>query len=145
MQRAITQTWQFEQKPEEVWDYLTKPELIEQWLMKTDFKPVKGHQFRFTFDPKPGSTYRGVVNCEVKEVIPFTKLSYTWNGSTADQSRTFNSLVVWTLVPNKNGTELRIQHDGFVVPEDMLNHESGWKTCGQRLEKLLNEKEYERS
>jgi uncharacterized protein YndB with AHSA1/START domain len=140
MQKAIKQSWQFAQSLEEVWEYLTNPELIGQWLMKTNFQPIKGHKFQFTFDPKPGSTYHGVVECEVKEVTPFTKLSYTWNGSTSDHSRQSNSLVVWTLVPNNEGTELRIQHDGFVVLEDMLNHEGGWKACVQRLDKLLNEK-----
>lgn len=140
MQKTIMQSWQFEQSPEQVWEYLTKPNLIEQWLMKTNFKPVKGHQFQFTFDPKPGSTYHGVVNCEVKEVEPFSKLSYTWDGSSGDRSREFKSLVVWTLVPNDKGTELRIQHNGFLVLEDMMNHEGGWKACGLRLEKLINGK-----
>ncbi len=30
-----------------------------------------------------------VVNCEVLEVKPFTKLSYSWNGRTQDKSRNY--------------------------------------------------------
>ena len=31
--------------PEKIWRALTQPHLIEEWLMKTDFKPVVGHRF----------------------------------------------------------------------------------------------------
>lgn len=138
MQEAINKTWQFDQSPEEVWEYLTQPELIEQWLMKNDFQPIIGHKFRFTFDSKPEGTYKGGVDCEVLEVNPHSKLSYTWNGGTNDGSRSFNSKVVWTLIPKANGTELQLQHDGFTVLEDILTHSGGWDSCIKRLGELIN-------
>lgn len=138
MQKEIKQTWFFRQSPKEVWEYLTKPELIEQWLMKTDFQPKAGHKFCFTFTAKPGSPYDGVVHCEVLEIKPFTKLSYTWNGGTQDKSRTFNSKVEWTLVPKDKGTELQLQHNGFEVLEDILNHTSGWNSCVKKMEEHIN-------
>jgi uncharacterized protein YndB with AHSA1/START domain len=137
MQKDIKQTWHFHQSPKEVWDYLTRPELIEQWLMKSDFKPIVGQKFQFTFTPKPDSKYQGTVNCEVLEIKPFTKLSYSWKGSTKD-GRKFNSIIVWTLVPKENGTELQLQHSGFNVLEDILNHASGWSICLKRFEELIN-------
>src|SRR6516164_1160486 len=112
MQKDILQHWFFPQPPSAVWEYLTKPDLIEQWLMKTDFQPVQGHKFQFTFTPKPGSQYEGVVHCEVLEVEPYTRLTYSWNGRTQDKSRNFNSTVEWTLVPKDDGTELRLRHNG---------------------------------
>ena len=139
MKKEIKQTWQFSQSPEEVWEYLTKPDLIEQWLMKSNFKPIKGYKFQFTFKAKPEVPYHGVVDCEVLEVNPFSKLSYSWNGSTQDKSRNYNSVVVWTLVPNKDGTELQLSHNGFMVLEDILAHTSGWKNCIIKMEKLINE------
>jgi uncharacterized protein YndB with AHSA1/START domain len=138
MQKEIQQTWFFQQSPIEVWEYLTRSELIEQWLMKTDFQPIAGHKFRFTFMPKPDSKYEGVVHCEVLEVKPFTKLSYSWNGSTQDKSRNFNSTVVWTLVPKDNGTELQLQHNGFELLDDILTHANGWKSCLKRFEEHIN-------
>ena len=36
--------------PEKIWRALTQPHLIEEWLMKTDFKPITGHQFGFRAD-----------------------------------------------------------------------------------------------
>jgi uncharacterized protein YndB with AHSA1/START domain len=141
MQKQIYQTWFFKQSPEEVWEYLTKPELIEQWLMKTDFKPIVGQKFRFMFTAKPGSKYEGMVNCEVLEIVPHSKLSYTWDGSLQDKSRYFNSVVIWTLVAKNNGTELQLEHNGFEILEDILNHSNGWKSCVSRLEEQLNSKE----
>jgi uncharacterized protein YndB with AHSA1/START domain len=139
MKQEIKQNWFFQQPPREVWEYLTKPELIEQWLMKTDFKPVVGYRFQFLFTPKEGSKYDGTVNCEVLEVKPFTRLVYSWAGKTKEGGRHFNSTVVWTLVPNDNGTELQLQHTGFTVLEDILNHESGWQSCLRRFEEIITE------
>jgi uncharacterized protein YndB with AHSA1/START domain len=138
MNNEIKQTWHFKQPPQEVWEYLTKPELIEQWLMKTDFQPIIGHKFRFTFTPKDESQYEGTVHCEVLEVKPFTKLSYSWDGNAKDGSRTFNSMVVWTLIAKDNGTELQLQHNGFTVLQDILTHTNGWNACLKRFKELIN-------
>lgn len=137
MQNEIKKTWFFKQSPEEVWEYLTKPELIEQWLMKTNFKPVLGHKFQFTFAVKDGSKYAGAVNCEILELMPHTKLSYTWDGSTVD-GRNFNSKVEWTLIPKNKGTELQLSHNGLSVLEDILNHSGGWDSCLKRFEEHIN-------
>jgi uncharacterized protein YndB with AHSA1/START domain len=137
MQKEILQKWYFQQSPSEVWEYLTNPELIEQWLMKTDFQPIVGHQFRFVHTPKNESKYDGILHCEVLEVNPFTKLSYSWNGNTKDGNSAFNSTVVWTLIPKENGTELQLQHAGFMLLEDFTSHNLGWNTCLRRFEALL--------
>jgi uncharacterized protein YndB with AHSA1/START domain len=138
MQKDIIQKWFLQHPPSEVWEYLTRPELLEQWLMKTDFQPIPGHKFRFTFTPKSESEYEGIVHCEVLEIKPFTRLSYSWNGRTQDNSRNFNSIVVWTLVPKGNGTELQLQHNGFELLEDINIHTNGWNTCFKRLEEHIN-------
>ena len=36
--------------PEKIWRALTQPHLIEEWLAKTDFKPVAGHRFSLRAD-----------------------------------------------------------------------------------------------
>lgn len=138
MEKEIKQTWQFSQPIQEVWDYLTKPELIEQWMMKSDFKPIVGHKFQFTFDAKPGSIYEGIVNCEVLLVKPYTDLSYTWNGRTADGTRSFHSTVSWALAPKDGGTELQLLHNGLDILEDILNHTNGWNSCGKKLDAQIN-------
>jgi uncharacterized protein YndB with AHSA1/START domain len=133
MENVIRKTWFFNAAPSELWDYLTKPELMEQWLMKTDFQPVKGQKFHFFFVAKPNSAYEGQVDCEVREINPYSRLTYTWNGSTSDRSRKYLSTVEWTLVPKEGGTELQLQHDGFIVLDDILTHTAGWDACVTRL------------
>lgn len=143
MQKEILKTWFFQQPPSEVWEYLTQPELLEFWLMKNDIKPVVGHKFRFTFQTNTESKYAGIVNCEVLEVRKFSKISYSWNGSTSDGSRTFNSIVVWTLIPKDAGTELQLSHKGLSFPEDILVHTDGWNKHFNRLEEKLNTRKNE--
>lgn len=132
MQKEIKQTRQFSQSPEEVWEYLTKPELLEQWLGKTDFEPVIGHKFRFI------SPYGNHCYCEVLEVKPVTRLSYSWQKISAKDNKPFNSKVMWTLVPTEDGTELQLVHNGFAALEDVTAHETGWNTCLKQMEELIN-------
>lgn len=138
MEKEIKKTWHFNQSPQEVWKYLTKPELIEQWLMKNNFKPTVGYKFKFIFVAKEGSPYAGEVNCEVLEVKPFTRLSYSWNGSTNDRSRTFDSTVEWTLIPKDSGTELQLSHNGFTILEDVIAHSTGWDSCLSKFKELIS-------
>lgn len=132
MQKEIKQTWHFNQSPQEVWEYLTKPELIEQWLMKSDFQPIPGHKFCFT-SPNGMEHY-----CEVLEIKPFTRLSYTWQRKSAKDGNPFNSKVVWTLTPKDNGTELLLVHNGFAAIEDYTQHNKGWAMLVPRMAELLN-------
>jgi uncharacterized protein YndB with AHSA1/START domain len=132
MQREIKQTWRFSRSQQEVWEYLTKPELLELWLAKTDFQPVVGH--RFHMDGKDGC----LIDCEVLEIKPFAKLCYSWRTSSKRDHRPFDSLVVWTLVPHADGTELHLVHSGFVAAEDHSGHNAGWTLLvGHKMAELL--------
>ena len=127
--------------PEEVWEYLTKPELIELWLMKNDFQPTVGHQFRFTSRPLPAFDFDGNIYCTVMEVTPFTKLSYSWKGGPGDGRITLDSVVEWTLRPKDNGTELEIVHNGFKILENMMMFTAmneGWLKNMNKIEGLIN-------
>jgi len=133
MQEEIRQTWSFSRSPQEVWEYLTRPELIELWLTKTDFQPTVGHTFHFV--DKSGK----IIYCEVLEVTPFTRLSYSWQYHSAKSDSRLDSKVVWTLVPKETGTELQLQHDGFSFLEDLTAHSNGWNICLRRFEELLKQ------
>ena len=138
MQKEIKQTWHFHQSPQEVWEYLTKPELIEQWLSKTNFKPVVGQKFQFTNscetdDNKPHYTY-----CEVLEIVPYKLLSYSWRKGTDEKEITVDSVVTWTLINKKEGTELHLQHNGFTLIKDTIAHSEGWNACLNKITELIN-------
>jgi len=131
LHKEIKQNWFFKQAPKIVWDYLTKPELIEQWLGKSDFKPVVGHKFSFISSCGNDSI------CEVLEVKPFTKLVYSWQKNSATDGKPFTSKIMWTLIAKDNGTELQLVHNGFITIEDVTAHEAGWNHCHKQFEELL--------
>lgn len=135
--REIKQTWFFNQPPQQVWDYLTKPELLEQWLMKTDFQPIVGHKFCFMTKPNEDCGYDKIIDCQVLEIDPFTKISYSWEGHANNGKYSFDSKVIWTLIPFEDGTELQLVHNGFKVLEDFVAHSNGWAVIGNKLIELL--------
>jgi uncharacterized protein YndB with AHSA1/START domain len=134
MPSEIRQTWRFSQSQEEVWEYLTRPELLELWLAKMDFQPVLGH--RFSLQGKDDS----LIDCEVVEVRPFSRLAYSWRTASRVDGKSFDSMVLWTLVPDADGTELRLVHNGFVQADDHAGHHSGWTFCVGRMAAMLKGK-----
>lgn len=90
--------------PEKIWRVLTTPHLIEEWLMKTDFVPVAGHQFELRAD-------WGTVTCKVLTLEPGRQLAYTWDAG--DDATGLRSTVTWTLTPTAAGTRLRMEQSGF--------------------------------
>jgi len=109
------------QPPEKVWKALTTAELIGRWLMPNDFEPVVGK--RFTFKTRPIGDWDGVVHCEVLEVVPQTRLVYSWKGSNLD------SVVTWTLQAEQGRTRVRMVHAGFRSPDNDMAYNAmspGW-------------------
>lgn len=108
--------------PERVWEAITDPEAISDWLMPTDFAPRVGHKFQFHTKPAPG--FDGTVHCEVIELEPPRRLSYTWKGGGID------TVVTFTLEATAEGTRLILEHKGFRgmrATMVSLIMSSGWK------------------
>ena len=112
--------------PEKIWRALTQPHLIEEWLMKSDFKPVVGHSFNFRAD-------WGAVDCQVRAVEPNKTISYTW------AAYGLESVVTWTLTPSSTGTLLRMEQSGFREDQQQAYHgaKAGWQQFFAALEKTL--------
>jgi uncharacterized protein YndB with AHSA1/START domain len=145
MENEIKQTWHFDQSPEAVWEYLTKPELIEQWLAKTDFKPVVGQKFRFTNSCETDDGKAHYTYCEVLEIIPHRLLSYSWQQGPNEKEITVDSVVTWTLTGKNGGTELHLQHNGFTLLEEVLAHTDGWNACLNKITELINSSSHART
>ena len=120
--------------PEKIWRALTQPRLIEEWLMKTDFRPLVSHQFSFRAD-------WGAVDCEVLAIEPLRKLSYTWNAKRAGESGGgLKSIVTWTLTPTEAGTLLRMEQSGFRREQAQYfgGAKQGWPQLFANLERVLS-------
>ena len=112
--------------PEKIWRALTQPHLMAEWLMKTDFAPVKGHGFSFRAD-------WGAVDCRVLAVEPNKSLSYTWDAMGLE------SIVTWTLTPKGSGTLLRMEQAGFRSDQQQAfqGAQYGWQKFFGNLEQVL--------
>lgn len=119
---------------EDVWRALTDSAALAQWLMRNDFVPKVGH--RFQFHDTPRGNWDGVIHCEVLELDPGKRLSYTWKSDALDTT------VTWSVLPHGKGTKLVLEHSGFrglkaVMVSLMLNR--GWRRTllGKKLPALL--------
>ncbi|MDR3495216.1 MAG: SRPBCC domain-containing protein [Ancalomicrobiaceae bacterium] len=124
--RTVTVEREIAYPPEKIWRALTQPHLIEEWLMKTDFQPVIGHQFALRAD-------WGSVDCRVVAVEPNKTLSYTW------EVYGLESVVTWTLTPSATGTHLRMEQSGFRPDQQQAYQgaKAGWPRFFANLEQLL--------
>jgi uncharacterized protein YndB with AHSA1/START domain len=141
MTRSIKHEFFFAHPPEVVWDYLTKAELMEQWLMKNDFQPIVGLDFQFRTNPIPGLNFDGIFYCKVIEVMPYKKLSYSWNSGPGDGRITLESTVTWKLQRNEKGTDLFLDHSGFAKEENLNFYNGlmqGWLEKFQKITEMLN-------
>jgi uncharacterized protein YndB with AHSA1/START domain len=115
----------FPAPPDELWCAFTEPYLLKSWLMDSDFKAEKGHEFTFRSKPMPG--WEGVVHCRVLKTLPNKQLSYTWKGGKGMPE----TIVTWNLQPVVKGTRVTLTHTGFrgawsaIVGRLIL--EPGWK------------------
>ncbi len=112
--------------PEKIWRALTQPHLIEEWLMKNDFKPVVGHNFKLSAD-------WGAVDCQVEAIEPNRTLAYTWGAYGLE------SVVTWTLTPASSGTHLRMEQSGFRSDQEQAYQgaKGGWQRFFASLELVL--------
>jgi uncharacterized protein YndB with AHSA1/START domain len=142
MSKTIKHQFFFSHSPESVWEYLTSAELMEQWLMKNDFQPIVGFDFQFRTDPVPALEFDGIFYCKVLEIVPFKKLSYSWNSGPGDGRITLNSIVIWKLEPKENGTQVFLEHTGFEQKENLGLYNAllaGWVKKFEKIDALLKQ------
>lgn len=117
---------EFSHAPEKIWRALTQPHLIEEWLMKSDFKPVVDHRFNFRGD-------WGAVDCQVLIVKPSEALAYTWSAFGVE------TVVTWTLTRSGAGTLLRMEQSGFRPDQQQAfrGAKVGWRGFMDSLESVV--------
>jgi uncharacterized protein YndB with AHSA1/START domain len=140
MKQTIQHDFFYAHPIETVWEYFTNADLMGQWLMKNDFVPVVGHEFQFRTGGKPNQNFDGIFYCKVLEIVPFKKLSYTWNCGPGEGEIDLTSVVVWQLEAKDNGTRVHLEHSGFEQPQNFKMYQDlnqGWLELFQKIEKLL--------
>ncbi|MDQ6438207.1 SRPBCC domain-containing protein [Mesorhizobium sp. LHD-90] len=124
--RSVVVERQIPHPPEKIWRALTQSHLIEEWLMKTDFRPDEGSRFNLSAD-------WGAVEGKVLAADPHRTLSYTWD------TKDLRSVITWTLTPTPTGTVLRMEQSGF-RPDQQSYYRgavAGWQRFFANLEQVL--------
>ncbi len=91
-----------------------------------------------TLDPRPGGTYRVVVNDHATVagtytvVEPHHRIEFTWGFEGSPDSPPGSSLVSVTLTAHDGGTRLRLVHSGLEHPA-LSPHDRGWAGHLKRL------------
>jgi uncharacterized protein YndB with AHSA1/START domain len=119
--------------PSAVWRALTDPELHARWWAAGDVRAVVGHRFDLDMGPW------GKQPCEVLEVEHERTLKYRFATGTLD------TLITWQLIPEGNGTRLKLIHEGFnldspIGRKALEGMRPGWPKVLARLAAVLDGK-----
>jgi len=145
MKRKILHRLFYDHPPQVVWKYLTDAVLLEQWLMKNDFNPIVGHHFQFRIKPMPDYGFDGIIYCIVTELVPFKKLTYTWQCGPGEGKISLDSVVKWELAPKGEGTELVLEQSGFGEKETLALYDimdAGWIKNMNKIAALIKNEDH---
>ncbi|MDP2385573.1 MAG: SRPBCC domain-containing protein [Bacteroidota bacterium] len=125
---------------EKVWNAISNKEEMKKWYFDlAEFKAEVGFKFQFTGGPPDGVQYLHL--CEITEVIPEKKLTYSWKYDGYEGI----SFVTFELTPIGNTTKLVLTHSGVdsfpKSNKDFGKHNfvEGWtQIIGMALPEYLN-------
>jgi uncharacterized protein YndB with AHSA1/START domain len=111
-----------------VWKAITDKNEMKKWYFDlAEFKAEPGFKFQFSGGPSPEKQYLHL--CEITEVIPEKKLTYSWRY----EGYTGISYVTFELIKQENKTLLKFTHRGIeTFPKEnpdlaVGNFVEGWK------------------
>ncbi|MBK6544904.1 MAG: SRPBCC domain-containing protein [Saprospiraceae bacterium] len=117
----------FNASPAKLWNALTDKNEMKKWYFDLpEFKAEIGFKFQFSGGPSPEKEY--IHLCEITELIPEKKLSYSWSYL----GYSGISYVSFELFEQENKTLLRLTHRGIEsFPKENLdfaigNFKEGW-------------------
>lgn len=113
--------------PASVYQYLVDPELLQAWF-----------GIKCTLESRPGGTFEMLspngmtASGEVVDVLGDRKISFTWGWQGHPAVPPGSSLVEIELIPDGDGTLVRLTHSGLELDEHPL-HRLGWEHYLPRL------------
>jgi uncharacterized protein YndB with AHSA1/START domain len=117
----------FEAPAAKVWKAITDKNEMKKWYFDlAEFRAEKGFRFQFSGGPSPEKQYLHL--CEVTEVVPGKKLTYSWRYD----GYAGISYVTFELMERGDTTLLKLTHTGLEsFPQDnpdfaASNFQMGW-------------------
>ena len=142
-EKIISVATHFNANVNSVWSAITKKELMKIWYFDLkEFKANVGFKFDFIGGPENGIQYKHL--CEITEVIPEKKLTYSWRYEGYEGI----SYVTFELFDENENTKLILTHTGIgsfpsTNPDFAItNFEEGWNyLIKTSLKEFLEKKE----
>jgi len=138
---ALTLKRVFNAPPQKVFNAWTDPKEVALWYGPEgftnevhEFNLVEGGVYRLTMHSPKGDQYtlRGVF----KLIQPYEKLILTWQWEKGlDGGESNETTVTVDFKSADEGTEMTLTHEGFIDEEARKNHEMGWSSSFNDLEK----------
>jgi len=120
---------QIDASPETVFDFFTDPDKMIQWMGRTA-----------ELDPPPQGSFRVDINGrdvgrgEYVQLDPPHRIVFTWGWESEESSvRPGGSTVEVTLIPEGEGTRVRLAHSGLPSKDSQAGHRHGWDHYMPRL------------
>lgn len=135
---TLVVTTAIQARPEQVFAALTEPELLKLWLAlawtdcaitaaSIDLGAAAG-RFRIESQEKSGKLH--YLSGRLLQVDPPRLLSFTWD---ADWVTGEASVVTCRISAVRDGSELRIEHQGLGGEQAFARHAAGWRQIGHLL------------
>ncbi len=122
----------------------TDPSQLKKW-----FGPENVQTRDLTADARVGGKFRWdctdpagkdvTISGEYREIVPGRKIVFTWRLEEDDDWKSHNSLVTVEFFDREGGTEIHLTHENLPTGPSRDDHEQGWKSVLEKLEKFLNE------
>lgn len=127
--------------PQRVYQAWTQPELAKQFMCPEDVTIPEA-----SFDVRVGGGYRIVmkkpdgeelvVRGTYRDVQPNKRLEMNWTWEEDRPEDEQDTLLVIEFAPHGSGTELTLTQSQFSKAESRTNHEGGWNSILDKMEKL---------
>ena len=120
----------------------TDPAQLKKWFGPENIKTRDliadvrvGGQFRWDCTDPQG---KEVTICgEYRELQPGKKIAFTWKHEENEDWKDHNSIVTIEFFDREGGTEVRLTHENLPTEASRDDHEQGWKSVLDKLEKFL--------
>ena len=123
----------------------TNPKQLTEWFGPENVRTRDlvaetrvGGKFRWDLTNPEGEEM--TVQGEYRDLQPGRKIVFTWQWEDDETWENHNSIVTVELSDAAGGTELRLLHEHLPSEESRDNHDDGWKSSLNKLDKFLSEK-----
>ena len=120
----------------------TDPAQLKKWFGPENVKTRDlvadvqvGGQFRW--DCTDWEDKEVTISGEYRELQPGKKIVFSWRLEDDEDWKNHNSVVTVEFFDREGGTELRLTHENLPTEPSRDDHEQGWKSALDKLEKFL--------